>query len=107
MRITILMLLAVMILTSCQSNENTFAESAETMVPGTITLTEITEDTPDESSAQISDTAYFGGVIYTAYEDSITSTHAGVTSAFAEVPGKLITADSDGVCVLGGGKYHK
>ena len=107
MRFTILMLLTVMILTSCQSNENSSAESAETMVPGTITLTETTEDTPDESSAQISDTAYFGGVIYTAYEDRITSTHAGETTVFAEVSGKLITADKNGICVLGGGKYRE
>ncbi|MBQ8333443.1 MAG: carbohydrate ABC transporter substrate-binding protein [Clostridia bacterium] len=107
MKITILLLLAVMILTSCRSNENAPVENAETMAPGTIMLTEITEDTPDESSAQISDTAYFGGVIYTAYEDRITSTHAGETTVFAEVPVRLITADKNGVCILGGGKYRE
>jgi len=105
MKFTILMMLTVMILTSCQSNMKTSTESAETMAPGTITLRETTEDTADESSVQISDTAYFGGVIYTAYEDRITSTHAGETTVLAEVSGELITTDKNGICVLGGGKY--
>ncbi len=105
----LMLLMFFLCFTAC-TPEKAPQETAETLTPGKIELAQTTvaddalTEVPD-TSAEILDIACRDGVIYAAYSDRIDLIRGEETALFAQIPAELITADSGGVYVLGGGKY--
>ena len=106
MKYIFLIIMLLFAFASCRPQEGS-AAPVETMMAGKVTLSNENSAALGEIMTEIQDTAYYGGVIYAAYENRITVTHNGVTENFADIPGERIDAGTDGIYVFGGGNYRE